>query len=63
MFDRLRFGKRLPLPSTAQIIHELRMLILQDRIKDLEKELALAEEPAPASRQHSGGEPCSSKSP
>jgi len=28
-----RFGRRLALPSTRQIIHELKMLALEERIK------------------------------
>jgi len=35
-----RFGRRLNLPSTAQIKHELRMLILAERVEELQKEAA-----------------------
>ena len=35
-----RFGRRLNLPSTVQIKHELRMLILAERVEALQKEAA-----------------------
>jgi hypothetical protein len=38
-----RFGRRLNLPSTAQIKHELRMLILAERVGELQKEAAALE--------------------
>lgn len=40
MRDLLRFGRRLPIPSTAQIVHELKVMILRNRIKELENESA-----------------------
>ncbi len=33
-----RFGRRLNLPSTVQIKHELRMLILAERVEALQRE-------------------------
>ena len=39
MSDTYRFGRRVPLPSTAAILHELRMMMSADRIKQLEAEL------------------------
>jgi hypothetical protein len=39
-----RFGRRLNLPSTAQIKHELRMLILAERVEALQKEAAALKE-------------------
>jgi hypothetical protein len=33
-----RFGRRLNLPSTVQIKHELQMLILAERVEALQKE-------------------------
>jgi hypothetical protein len=39
-----RFGRRLNLPSTAQIKHELRMLILAERVEELQKEAAALKE-------------------
>jgi hypothetical protein len=39
-----RFGRRLNLPSTAQIKHELRMLILAERVGELQKEAAALRE-------------------
>ncbi len=35
-----RFGRRLNLPSTVQIKHELNMLILAERVEALQKEVA-----------------------
>ena len=34
-----RFGRRVALPSTRQITHELRMMIAADRIRLLERDL------------------------
>jgi len=62
MMDLRRFGRRLPLPSTAQIIHELRMVMLEDRIKELQKEIASNGTPGPAPERDGGGGPCSTKS-
>jgi hypothetical protein len=39
-----RFGRRLNLPSTVQIKHELRMLILAERVEELQKEAAALKE-------------------
>ena len=39
-----RFGRRLNLPSTPQIKHELRMLILGERVEALQKEAAALKE-------------------
>jgi hypothetical protein len=39
-----RFGRRLNLPSTVQIKHELRMLILAERVEALQKEAAALKE-------------------
>ena len=39
MQNSFRFGRRVPLPSTKQIIHDLRMLMAADAIKALEQEL------------------------
>jgi len=38
------FGRRLNLPSTGQIKHELRMLILAERVEALQKEAAALKE-------------------
>lgn len=62
MRDQLRFGRRLPLPSTAQIIHELKMLILEDRIKDLEREIASERMRAQDPERRAEGEPCGTRS-
>jgi hypothetical protein len=40
MSNAYRFGRRMPLPSTRQITHELRQMIAAERIKALELELA-----------------------
>jgi len=39
-----RFGRRLNLPSTVQIKHELRMLILAEGVAALQKEAAALKE-------------------
>jgi hypothetical protein len=39
-----RFGRRLNLPSTVQIKHELRMLILAEGVAALQKEAAAVKE-------------------
>jgi hypothetical protein len=39
-----RFGRRLNLPSTVQIKHELRMLILAERVEALQNEAAALKE-------------------
>lgn len=39
-----RFGRRLNLPSTVQIKHELRMLILAERVEALQQEAAALKE-------------------
>jgi hypothetical protein len=39
-----RFGRRLSLPSTRQIKHELRMLILAERVEALQKEATALKE-------------------
>jgi hypothetical protein len=39
-----RFGRRLNLPSTVSIKHELRMLILAERFEALQKEAAALKE-------------------
>lgn len=36
----MRFGRRIPLPSTAAIKHELRMMMHADRIRALEQKLS-----------------------
>jgi hypothetical protein len=44
MTSTYRFGRRLNLPSTAQVKHELRMLILAERVEALRKEAAAPKE-------------------
>ncbi|MDH7797249.1 MULTISPECIES: hypothetical protein [unclassified Beijerinckia] len=39
MKSEFRFGKRIPLPSTRQIIHELRMMMAAESIANLQREL------------------------
>jgi hypothetical protein len=39
-----QFGRRLNLPSTVQIKHELRMLILEERVEALQNEAAALKE-------------------
>jgi hypothetical protein len=39
-----RFGRRLNLPSTVQFKHELRMLILAERVEALQNEAAALKE-------------------
>jgi hypothetical protein len=39
-----RFGRRLNLPSTVQIKHELQMLILAERVEELKNEAAALKE-------------------
>ncbi len=36
MAQSMRFGRRMPLPSTRQIIHELRVMALRDELRRLE---------------------------
>jgi hypothetical protein len=52
-----RFGRRLNLPSTVQIKHELRMLILAERVKALQKEAAAVKEFNPRSVNYKGEGP------
>ena len=40
MTQLMRFGRKIALPSTRQIIHELRVMALQDELRRLEKPLA-----------------------
>lgn len=40
MANSFRFGRRLKLPSTVEIKHELRMMMLADSIDALEREAA-----------------------
>ncbi len=39
MSSASRFGRRVPLPSTRDIMHELRMMMHADRIRLLERDL------------------------
>ena len=39
MRNEFRFGKRIVLPSTRQIKHELRMMIAAESIANLQREL------------------------
>jgi hypothetical protein len=34
MADTFRFGRRVPLPSTRQILHELRVMLANDAAKE-----------------------------
>lgn len=43
MRKEARFGAKISLPSTAQIKHELRMMMANDRIKALKAECAALE--------------------
>jgi len=36
MAQSMRFGRRITLPSTRQIIHELRVMALRDELRRLE---------------------------
>ena len=40
MANGFRFGRRVKLPSTVEIKHELRMMMLADSIDGLEREAA-----------------------
>jgi hypothetical protein len=40
MANNFRFGRRLKLPSTVEIKHELRMIMLADSIDALQREAA-----------------------
>jgi hypothetical protein len=40
MANSFRFGRRVKLPSTVEIKHELRMMMLADSIDALEREAA-----------------------
>ena len=40
MANNFRFGRRVKLPSTVEIKHELRMMMLADSIDALEREAA-----------------------
>ena len=40
MANSFRFGRRVKLPATVEIKHELRMMILADSIDALEREAA-----------------------
>ena len=44
MNNIFRFGRRLNLPSTVQIKHELRVMIAAERVAALQKEAAALEE-------------------
>ena len=44
MRNMFRFGRRLNLPSTVQIKHELKLLIAAERVATLEKEAAVVKE-------------------
>jgi hypothetical protein len=44
MRNTFRFGRRLNLPSTVQIKHELKMLIAAERVAPLKKEAAVVKE-------------------
>lgn len=37
MSQQMRFGRKLAVPSTRQIIHELRVMALQDELRRLEQ--------------------------
>ena len=43
MANGFRFGRRVKLPSTVEIKHELRMMILADSIDALQREAAALE--------------------
>lgn len=51
----MRFGRRVPLPSTASIKHDLRMMMSSDRISALQKELS--ELPAEAGSDETKNKP------
>jgi hypothetical protein len=46
MASLYHFGKRMTLPSSVQIKHDLRLLMLAESIKDLEQQLADLAAPA-----------------
>ena len=49
MSNGYRFGRRMPLPSTREILHELRMLQSAERIALLEQQLkSLSTDAVPA---------------
>ena len=37
MSQQMRFGRKIAVPSTRQIIHELRVMALQDELRRLEQ--------------------------
>ena len=59
MSSAVRFGRRVALPSTAQIIHELRVFGAAESIKALEKELQSVSAPQPAAVAPSPAKPAS----
>ena len=43
MRKEMKFGKAFYAPSTRQIVHELRMLMLDEKVQELKDKLAKAE--------------------